>query len=99
MGGRRAFADDLASQLSSKLPLFVGMVVTCRSCCSWSAHSVPGPVTATTSSGNSHILAVVSFIVAGFDVVLALLRVWLGRARLLGAESLAETDLRVSKSG
>jgi hypothetical protein len=44
-------------------------------------------VTATVSSGNSHVIAVVSLIVALFAVVLALLAVWLGRPRVLGIES------------
>jgi uncharacterized protein YcnI len=40
-----------------------------------------GPATVTASSGNGSSLAVVSLIVAGFAVALAILAVWLGRPR------------------
>jgi uncharacterized protein YcnI len=66
---------------------------------STTAPSVSGPVTATVSSGNSHVIAVVSLIVAGLAVVLALLAVWLGRPRVLGDEAPAETEGPDPKSG
>jgi uncharacterized protein YcnI len=61
------------------------------------APSSAGLVTATASSGNSNALAVVSLVLAGFAVVLALLAVWLGRPRVLGAP--AETDAPGKKTG
>jgi len=61
------------------------------------APSVSGPATATVSSGNSHVIAVVSLIVAGFAVLLALLAVWLGRPRVLGAPD--ESDAPGEKTG
>jgi uncharacterized protein YcnI len=59
---------------------------------STTAPSVSGPVTATVSSGSSHVIALVSLIVAGFAVVLALLAVWLGRPRVLGRELPGDPD-------
>jgi uncharacterized protein YcnI len=63
------------------------------------APSVSGPVTATVSSGNSHVIAVVSLIVALLAVMLAVLAVWLGRPRLLGAELPDEPDDRGEPDG
>ncbi|HEY5024652.1 MAG TPA: YcnI family protein [Acidimicrobiales bacterium] len=59
---------------------------------STTAPSASGPATAAVASGDGHVIALVSLIVAGFALLLALLAVWLGRPRVLGGETPAETN-------